>query len=65
MHLTNTEILSQTLASEAIQNRGIFDDQAIQALRQNASQRKKAPAELIFVFTTQLLASLFDVEGWL
>jgi asparagine synthetase B (glutamine-hydrolysing) len=64
MHLTNTEILSQTLASEAIQNRGIFDDQAIQTLRQNASQRKKAPAELIFVFTTQLLASLFDVEGW-
>lgn len=64
IHLANPELLAQTLASEAIQKTGIFDDQTIQNLRQNAGRLKKAPAELIFVFTTQLLASLFDIEGW-
>jgi asparagine synthase (glutamine-hydrolysing) len=64
IHLTDTEIVSQTLASEAIQKTGLFDDQAIQTLRQIARKKKKAPAELIFVFTTQLLALLFDIEGW-
>jgi hypothetical protein len=64
IHLTDTEILAQTLAPAAIQKTGLFDNQAIQTLRQRAKQQKKAPAELIFVFTTQLLATLFDSEGW-
>ncbi len=64
IHLADTEITAQTLTPEAIQKTGLFDNQAIQMLRQRARQQKKAPAELIFVFTTQLLATLFDSEGW-
>jgi hypothetical protein len=64
IHLADTEITAQTLTPAAIQKTGLFDNQAVQTLRQRARQQKKAPAELIFVFTTQLLATLFDSEGW-
>jgi asparagine synthetase B (glutamine-hydrolysing) len=63
LQLVDTEITAQTLAPTAIKKTGLFDNQAVQTLRQKAKQQKKAPAELIFVFTTQLLAALFDCEA--
>ncbi len=61
LNITDTEILQQTLAPEAIRARGIFDPQAVEMLLQQA-KGQAVPRELLLVFTTQLLCQLFDVQ---
>ncbi len=61
-HLATSDLLQATLSPEALKHRGIFQPQAVELLLQR-SHNPEANSALIFVFTTQLLCQLFQVES--
>ncbi len=55
----DSEIVQQLLAPEAIRATGIFDADAVQQL---LAQKQGAEQALLYVFTTQMLCQLFQIE---
>jgi asparagine synthase (glutamine-hydrolysing) len=60
-HVADSELLQQTLSTEAIQTTGIFNPQLVESLLQekltDANRRK-----LLLVFTTQLVCQIFGLS---
>jgi asparagine synthase (glutamine-hydrolysing) len=61
--IEESELLHTLLSPEALQERGIFDSQAVAMLLQQPETRETNNA-LMLIFTTQLLCQLFQVEGF-
>jgi hypothetical protein len=57
-----SDLLQGLLSAEALKNRGIFQPQAVERLLQQPESREANNA-LVFVFTTQLMCQLFQVES--
>ena len=57
-----SDLLQATLSPEALKNRGIFQPQALEMLLQQPNN-PEANSALVFVFTTQLLCQIFQVES--
>ncbi|GCF07840.1 asparagine synthase-related protein [Dictyobacter arantiisoli] len=62
--ICNTASIAHTLTPEAIRQTGIFNPQTVQMLLQQQAAHKAISADLLFIFTTQLLYTLFSIEGW-
>jgi hypothetical protein len=60
--LETSDLLQGLLSAEALKNRGIFQPQAVEMLLQQPNNRE-ANSALVFVFTTQLLCQLFQMEN--
>ncbi len=61
--MTDSELLQQILAPEALQQTGIFHPDTVASLLKRTKGKNPSPA-LLLVFTTQLLYQLFNLEGW-
>ena len=61
LYSEDSELLHQTLSSEALQATGIFEPQVVQELLKANKQAGKVSRELLLVFTTQILCKLFEV----
>lgn len=59
--IEHSELLQQTLSSEALRATGFFEVEAVQELVRMGKQTGKVARELVMVFTTQLLCRLFEV----
>ncbi|HEY4034996.1 MAG TPA: asparagine synthase-related protein [Ktedonobacteraceae bacterium] len=61
LRIADSDLLQQVLSPQAVQARGIFDPQAVEALLQQTNG-EAVSRELLLVFTTQLFCQLFDAE---
>jgi hypothetical protein len=57
-----SDLLHALLSPEALKNRGIFEPQAVEMLLQQPDN-DEANSALVFIFTTQLLCQLFQIES--
>ncbi|GCE17360.1 hypothetical protein [Dictyobacter kobayashii] len=57
-------MFAHTLAPAAVQQLGLFEPELVQSIQQRAAKEPAAARALIFIFTTQLLSQLFNIDSW-